>query len=199
MEPWCLLERSQALGTDPAGLEEFPQHQGLHPASRIVQVSHYGASTPSSVKIFHCCSTWRTWLCLSQISSSKLAHCFSPFIERMKIIFLGLFFNSGTFNIFKHLNLHSAFPCCCCFPSQVMLDPLKSCLHFPQVTQAPLFGRAVPQCGHSTLLNPHQHLGEQKGVSHILQPGFCIPQFCFFPLSPCFQLHCNGQGLVVFF
>ncbi|XP_031980818.1 death ligand signal enhancer isoform X1 [Corvus moneduloides] len=66
--------------------------------------------------------------------------------------------------------------------SGVVLDPQESsCLHFLQVTQASLFRKAVPQCGHSTLLNPHQHLEEQKGGSHVSQPGFCIPQFCFFP------------------
>lgn len=136
VEPWWLLERGLALGTDPTepvGLKGFLQHQCLYPASRIVQLSHYGASTPSSVKIFHYCLTQRTSFCLSGICSSKLAHCFSPFTETMERLFLDLFFNSGTFNTFKHLNLHSAFPHCCCFSSQVMLDPQESsCLHFPK-------------------------------------------------------------------
>lgn len=132
--PWA-----QTLQREPCWAGEVPTAQCLHPASSTVQLSHYGASTPSSVKIFHYCITWRTSLCLSQICSSKLAHCFSPFIERMERLFLDLFLNSGTFNVFKHLNLHSTFPQCCCFSSQVMLDPQESfCMHFPQVAQASL-------------------------------------------------------------
>lgn len=136
--PWAqTLHRGR---DSPVGLEEFLQHQCLYPASKIVQVSHYGALTPSSVKIFHYCITLRTSLCRSHIYALKLAHCFFPSVERMKRLFLDLFFNSGTFNIFKHLNLHAAFPHCCCFSSQVMLDPQESsCLRFLQATQASLF------------------------------------------------------------